>query len=799
MTEPQIDVFISHHTKTCLPITEAVCNQLESKGIRVWYAPRDTVDSYARSIVSAINRCQVFVLILNKESSFSEDVLNEINLAVERLRQGEKISILPFHITDEEISNDAKYYIGRMHWIDAITPPMHQRIEELVLKVSYLLERKEEQAQEKCLTSTLKSTPLFPNPNFVGRQKEISEIYTNLKEYGRTFLMGMGGIGKTEIAKQYIRLYQKEYSNVIFLKYETSLRDMILNEKELSIPSFSRREENGIIESDEQYFFRKLEKLQQITDEKTLLVIDNFDTDTDSDLKLFLEGPYQVLFTTRNEWDYLGYPIIKVTAFTSLEEQLQLFSFHYKIKIQENEKKYIIQILKWIGGHTLTIELIAKLMYSKRIRAEKMLSILKEEGITTHLDGKVNHGFQKANTVYGYIELLFNTSKLSQEEIMVLCNLWMFPATGFDLETFAMLCSLEDCSCIDGLIKKSWIIYDFYEDKIALHPIIAELIQEKYHPDFEMCSVMIHNMTKWFYATQEKNKEEKNRDGEVAQTLYTKFPHVTIPWANVYIAMIDIFLANAHYEEAESILNEMLTLYQMPENKDEKMESLIYYYLGDLCLYRRENEKACTYLEKALACIRKHHSNSFDEGYANDGYLTKFLAFAYLKVGRYEEAQKKLQESRKIVKHFVEEKSLTMASQYVAEARVHYYLKEYNEAIQLAQKSYDILFELNSAGILSPMQTLAMSYAKKKDYEKAIAMGEEMIKKAEQIYERYQLPVLNRYEIVADIYIEAGNIEQAKHYFMVILEELENHHDIDTPYYQMIQTKMKNLYRKKHS
>ena len=107
----EIDVFISHHTKSSLAITEAVCNSLESKGVRCWYAPRNTEGNYAKSIVDAIKKCKIFLLILNKESSYSEDVLNEINIAVERLRQKEEMSFLPFHISNEEISSDAKYYL----------------------------------------------------------------------------------------------------------------------------------------------------------------------------------------------------------------------------------------------------------------------------------------------------------------------------------------------------------------------------------------------------------------------------------------------------------------------------------------------------------------------------------------------------------------------------------------------------------------------------------------------------------------------------------------------------------------
>ena len=126
-----IDVFIIYHTSSSSHITKAICNCLEANGIRCWYAPRDTVGSYANSIANAISECKVFVVVLNREASFSEDVLNEMNLAFERVRAGEDIAILPFHISSDEISNDAKYYLGRIHWIDAVTPPIDERIEEL--------------------------------------------------------------------------------------------------------------------------------------------------------------------------------------------------------------------------------------------------------------------------------------------------------------------------------------------------------------------------------------------------------------------------------------------------------------------------------------------------------------------------------------------------------------------------------------------------------------------------------------------------------------------------------------------
>lgn len=129
------EVFISHHTATCLPVTEEICRQLEMNAVRCWYAPRDTHGAYAGSIFNAISECKVFIVVLNKESSYSLDVLNEIEIAFDRLRDGDDIELIPFRITDDEISPDAKYYLKRMHWIEARSESMNADIQALTERV----------------------------------------------------------------------------------------------------------------------------------------------------------------------------------------------------------------------------------------------------------------------------------------------------------------------------------------------------------------------------------------------------------------------------------------------------------------------------------------------------------------------------------------------------------------------------------------------------------------------------------------------------------------------------------------
>lgn len=118
------DVFISYSTKDKI-IADAVCAKLEENKIRVWIAPRDVPagSKFAESIIRAINTCKVFVLIWSANTNTSNHILNEINQAFD---QG--ITIIPFRIQDIQPTDEMRYYFGRTHWLDAITPPLENHI-----------------------------------------------------------------------------------------------------------------------------------------------------------------------------------------------------------------------------------------------------------------------------------------------------------------------------------------------------------------------------------------------------------------------------------------------------------------------------------------------------------------------------------------------------------------------------------------------------------------------------------------------------------------------------------------------
>jgi hypothetical protein len=129
------DVFISYpHQEKAM--ADATCAKLEGEGIRCWLAPRDIAPSadWAASIVDAIDSCRVMVLIFSAHTNRSRQVSREVQQAFD----GEK-PVVPFRIEDVTPEKSLRYYMGSVHWLDALTPPAEQHLQRLASAVQALL------------------------------------------------------------------------------------------------------------------------------------------------------------------------------------------------------------------------------------------------------------------------------------------------------------------------------------------------------------------------------------------------------------------------------------------------------------------------------------------------------------------------------------------------------------------------------------------------------------------------------------------------------------------------------------
>jgi hypothetical protein len=129
------DIFISYssHDKTA---ADAVCAVLESRGLRCWIAPRDVRPGtpYGEAILDAITAARVMVLVLSSHANESGHIPKEVERAVSK-----GLTIIPVRIENVLPGRSLDYFIGSVHWLDAMTPPLERHLDGLAATIHAML------------------------------------------------------------------------------------------------------------------------------------------------------------------------------------------------------------------------------------------------------------------------------------------------------------------------------------------------------------------------------------------------------------------------------------------------------------------------------------------------------------------------------------------------------------------------------------------------------------------------------------------------------------------------------------
>jgi hypothetical protein len=130
------DVFISYSTED-KTIADAVCHTLEGKKIRCWIAPRDIVPGveWSEAIVYGIRGSYVMVLVFSSHANNSPQVKREVQMAFESA-----IPVIPLRVENVKPGEGLGYYLGPIHYLDALAPPLEKHLRQLADSVKALLE-----------------------------------------------------------------------------------------------------------------------------------------------------------------------------------------------------------------------------------------------------------------------------------------------------------------------------------------------------------------------------------------------------------------------------------------------------------------------------------------------------------------------------------------------------------------------------------------------------------------------------------------------------------------------------------
>ena len=325
-----------------------------------------------------------------------------------------------------------------------------------------------------------------PCRHFIGRDKELEELYTMLEENRHVFLCGIAGIGKSELAKAYAKHYKKHYTNILYVEYTGDLHQDITDMDFIDDPP----------EISEQERFQRHNRFLRSLKSDTLLIIDNFNVTAtqDSFLSVVLKYRCQILFTTRSNLN--EYCTFQLKEIKDINILFQLTSAFYSEA--DKYRSTVEKIIETVHYHTFAVELAAKLLENGISTPGQLLAKLQEERASLDNEDKIKiikDGQSSKATYYSHIHTLFSLYALSRKQQDIMCNLCFLPYTGISAHIFAKWLELPTLNEFNDLIETGFV-QTTTRHTISLHPMIKEIALSETKPSVSSCHILLDSLQK---------------------------------------------------------------------------------------------------------------------------------------------------------------------------------------------------------------------------------------------------------------------------------------------------------------
>ena len=362
------------------------------------------------------------------------------------------------------------------------------------LKAAIAVARQRVFLQSACPISTVE---------FVGREKELVKVHEALNAGNKVVIHGFGGIGKSTLALEYATKHRKDYDAAIFLRYEGSIRDLLLT---VDIVNYE--------DEDEQ---RRLKELKRLLKSNILLIIDNFNAAAgeDPDFEELLKLKAKVIITSRTDFSsvYQGNLVQIECGGFAFPELKEIFCGNSRTEIAETDELLLEEVFRKTAYHTFATVLAARQMFVSgwsllELNAELgkgLRNLENREKVKTQKDGRVI----KSN-LPGMIRALFDVAQFDEVSRQVLRELYILGFLRLTVKEYRAI-TRADSKAIDALNNLAELGY--VDRRIAggttcfeLHPLIQSLVCEELNPCLENCRNIAEYVRRqiWKYGNNEE-------------------------------------------------------------------------------------------------------------------------------------------------------------------------------------------------------------------------------------------------------------------------------------------------------
>jgi len=587
--------------------------------------------------------------------------------------------------------------------------------------------------------------------NFVGREKELNEIDKLLNEEKALLIQGIGGIGKSLLVSKYLNLSQDKYSHIAFIECSENLKNSFVacfSDKLKTDDTTIDNIFNGIL-----HFMHNLEG-------KKLLILDDVQNNNDNKevLKQILSlcnSDFHIILTSRKKIENIR---IYQLSEMSKEESLVLFKKYYFFK--EDEKKEILQILKFIDYHPLIIELTAKTLNRKKALGPKKLIDKFETGELPKI--KIN----REKSFNDYLLTLFKDDSIlkDNELLLILKKLSVLPSIEITFEKLIKLFNINNVNeeeveyfeeLLLDLVEKGWLIQT--QNGYKFHQILKEFILENFDINLDEIKSIIN-----YYVNIISNlntisdvleiKDEIifleslifSLDKKYINNTNDDIAYIYHGLGYIYDIFGKIYKSKKFYEKALIIRKTIL-----PEN--HILFAISYGGLGSIYEKYGEFEKALEYYLKSLKVRESWFKNISND---NKKLVKEKLAIAYNNVGRMYELTGNLVEAEKFL-----EKSLKLREEI------------FGEKDEKTARAYNVMGRFYMTKYLKT----------EKDFykEKSLKYLKKSLNIRKEILDKNHPDIARSYNSLGVFYISVGEIISAVNCFKAVINNFNNNEHLE--------------------
>lgn len=626
-----------------------------------------------------------------------------------------------------------------------------------------------------------------------GREKKIEEIeekFAKQKSANRIVcISGMGGIGKSTLARAYAQKY-RDYYDVITEVYSDNAEGALAGVNLMNYPQ------------DIEVEIRMSKLSELVTKQKTLIIVNDYNTEVDKTFEKFRNMQCDIVLTNWNDMSDIVPTIQLGCEDLTSDEAVDIFMLHYKGNIGEGEeqvrvKEQIKKLVELVDNHPLGIELLAKHMSFREgdeITPEEMIYDLELYGMRDYeekefynvKDGKENI---KRGNIYHHLNVIFGRAldkgELSSHEVEILKYMTLVsPVYGISVKRLEEWTGMGKCvpDTLQSLKNKGWL--EYHKDGIDLlynsegknngtyHMVMV--VQETLCRRENMRSTIANSSMFLEKCKTLDNNSCRNMEllGQEIGQIKVVCNHFNFTELSEYVEMLILLgylkgiFYNYRIEYVMPIFQQALDLVEKEPKKNDVLKARIYQNIGALYSFNKKYKLAIKYEEEALLLYERNPLQSIKR-MSMMVTVVENLGQDYLETGYNEGAIKYLESGLSIREKIYNKIGYSdvsgLINSYINVASAYKELgiksdiaKEYSEkALQLS------LLNSHSAGLLRALGNKGIELCNKEQYARALSYLEKAVAISEVLYGEVRAETIEIYHATMKCNKACGNYDNA--------------------------------------